>query len=161
MTRRDLTVDYDQANFAQRVVHFLEFVALVLAPGFLGGLAFFFVGHAFTLGVANGLRSFAAVILPLMVLTFMMLPIGRDRSESRAPMLPTWAQIGLMAVLGVLSMMLLELSTTIPIVELVLASGFAFILYMWRGGKDRAAPYCLGLVVGALGYVIIVGVPQI
>jgi hypothetical protein len=66
-----------------------------------------------------------------------------------------------MAALGVVSMMLLELSTSIPIVELVLSAGFAFILYLWLGGRDRAAPYCLGLVVGALGYVIVVGVPQI
>ncbi len=162
MTRQEPSVDFSPANFASRVVDFLLFAALVLAPGFLGGLAFFFVGRAFTTGVGAGFRSFAAVILPLMVLTFMVLPrIGQGRGGISVPKLPMWAEIGLMAVLGVISMMLLELSTSIPIVELVLSAGFSFILYLWLGGKDRAAPYCLGLVVGALGYVIVVGVPQI
>jgi hypothetical protein len=89
MTRRDIAVDYSQANFASRVVHFLLFAALVLAPGFLGGLAFFFVGRAFTTGVAAGFRSFAAVILPLMVLTFLVLPrISRGRDAITVPKLP-------------------------------------------------------------------------
>jgi hypothetical protein len=162
MTERELSIDYSKDNFASRIVHFLLFAALVLAPGFLGGLAFFFVVRAFINGVAPGFRSFAAVILPLMALTFMVLPkMGRARDGIRVPRMPIWAAIGTMAVLGVISMMLLGLSTSIPIVELVMSAGFSFILYLWLGGRDRAAPYCLGLVVGALGYVIIVGVPPI
>jgi hypothetical protein len=152
---------HGRSNFASRIVEFLLYSALVLAPGFLGGLAFFFVARAFFDGAATGMRSFAAAVLPLMVLTFMVAPkIGRDQRTVRVPNLPMWAEIAGMASVGIASMLLLELSTTIPVVELVLSAGFAFILYLWLGGKDRAAPYCLGLVVGALGYVIVLGVPH-
>jgi hypothetical protein len=58
-------------------------------------------------------------------------------------------------------MQLLNLSTSIPIVELVLSAGFSFILYLWADDKDRASPYCLGLVIGSLGYIIILGVPHV
>jgi hypothetical protein len=52
---------------------------LLAAPLFLGGLAFFFVIHALTSGYPAGLRSFAAIILPLMVLTSAVAPkIGKD-----------------------------------------------------------------------------------
>ncbi|OLF05663.1 hypothetical protein [Actinophytocola xanthii] len=33
-------------------------------------------------------------------------------------------------------------------------------VYVLSEGRDRAAPYCLGLVIGSLGYVILVGIPQ-
>jgi len=161
MTEHSVQHPYAQRNFATRIVELLLYSALVLAPGFLGGLAFFFVARAFFESAGTGMRSFAAAILPLMVLTFMVAPkIGRDSRRVRVPDLPMWAEIAVMAGLGIVSMLLLELSTSVPIVELVLSAGFAFILYLWLGGKDRAAPYCLGLVVGALGYVIIMGVPH-
>jgi hypothetical protein len=100
-----------------------------------------------------------------MVLAFVY--AGRKLSDEAGPRrgvdlpeLPMLAEVAIMAVVGGISMLLLELSTTIPIVELVLATGFSFIVYVLGEGRDRAAPYCLGLVIGSLGYVIIVGVPH-
>lgn len=153
-------------TIARALMRFLMNAALVVAPAFLCFLAIFFVTRAFLTGVGTGFRSFAAVVFPLMVLAFAYAgkkfaeEAGRPRRiELRE--LPMLAEVAIMAVAGGLSMLLLELSTTIPIVELVLATGFSFIVYVLGEGRDRAAPYCLGLVIGSLGYIILIGVPNI
>ncbi|MEV4319924.1 hypothetical protein [Actinocrispum sp. NPDC049592] len=171
-------------NLARNIIHAIMWTALIVAPGFLGALATFFVARAFSDGFLSGLRSFAAVLLPLMVLTFVVAPkLGRDRDNTATDgttgdndhqagddakalarsvdSLPLWLATLGMAAVGAVMMQLLNLSTSIPIVELVLSAGFSFILYLWADDKDRAAPYCLGLVIGALGYIIILGVPHV
>jgi hypothetical protein len=87
--------------------------------------------------------------------------VNRSAVSPTVTNLPVAVEVALMAAAGVVSMMLLELSTSIPIVELVLATGFSFVVYVLSEGRDRAAPYCLGLVIGSLGYVIVIGVPQL
>jgi hypothetical protein len=168
MTTHESISDQED-NHARKIVIGIMWAALIIAPLFLGGLAFFFVVRAFVNGFTVGLRSFAAVMLPLMVLTFVVAPklTSRKRNESfekqpdrRIPDPPLWLATVGMAVVGGVMMQLLTISTSIPIVELVLSSGFSFILYLWADDRDRAAPYCLGLVIGALGYVIILGVPH-
>ncbi|MFF1614847.1 hypothetical protein ACFVYA_44420 [Amycolatopsis sp. NPDC058278] len=176
MTTHESIFDH-QDNLAKKTVIGIMWSALIIAPVFLGGLAFFFVARAFMSGFTVGLRSFAAVVLPLMVLTFVVAPkLGQRRRSGTEPEsppnrifeLPAWlvgmplwlATIGMTAA-GAIMMQLLTISTSIPIVELVLAAGFSFILYLWSDDRDRAAPYCLGLVIGALGYVIILGVPHV
>lgn len=162
MTEHELDTDYRGSYLARGLITFLMNTALVIAPGFLGALAIYFVVHAFGVNLGTGLRSFAAVIFPLMVLAFVKAGqlMGEKRRTINLPELPIAVEVGAMAAVGVVSMMLLELSTTIPIVELVMASGFSFIVYVLSEGRHRAAPYCLGLVIGSLGYVILVGVPQ-
>ncbi|MCE7003628.1 hypothetical protein LWC34_12435 [Kibdelosporangium philippinense] len=162
----DYRADVDPGfRIARELMKFLMNAALVVAPAFLGGLAIFFVSRAFVAGVGSGFRSLAAIVFPLMVLAFVYAgkklshEVERQR-KVELPELPTLAEVAIMAVVGGVSMLLLELSTTIPIVELVLATGFSFIVYVLGQGRDRAAPYCLGLVIGSLGYVIIVGVPH-
>lgn len=158
-------------DFARGLMKFLMNAALVIAPGFLGCLAVYFVAKAFLDGVGPGFRSLAAVVFPLMVLAFVYAGRGmangqevnaadRKRRTVDLPDIPVLAEVAAMTVVGAISMLLLELSTTIPVVELVLATGFSFIVYVLGEGRDRAAPYCLGLVIGSLGYVIIVGVPH-
>jgi hypothetical protein len=159
-------------NLARSIIHGILWTALIVAPGFLGALATFFVIRAFSGGFLPGLRSFAAVVLPLMVLTFVVAPkLGRTHSSNaygaglaapgRMASMPLWIATLIMAAVGAVMMQLLNLSTSIPIVELVLSAGFSFILYLWADDKDRAAPYCLGLVIGSLGYIIILGVPHV
>lgn len=167
-------------EFSRSLMKFLMNAALVVAPTFLGGLAIFFVSKAFLTGMGTGFRSLAAVVFPLMVLAFVY--AGRKMAEEAArtaarqgtsssaaprghrtvklPEYPVLGEVATMAAVGALSMLLLELSTTIPIVELVLATGFSFIVYVLGEGRHRAAPYCLGLVIGSLAYVIIIGVPH-
>lgn len=166
-------------DFARGLMKFLMNAALVIAPGFLGCLAVYFVAKAFLDGVGPGFRSLAAVVFPLMVLAFayagrgMANPQVPDAADDREaitpdrnkrkvdlPDIPVLAEVAAMTGVGAISMLLLELSTTIPVVELVLATGFSFIVYVLGEGRDRAAPYCLGLVIGSLGYAIIVGVPH-
>ncbi|ADJ49086.1 hypothetical protein AMES_7261 [Amycolatopsis mediterranei S699] len=159
-------VSQDQDNYAKKIVIGIMWTALVVAPLLLGGLAVFFVIRAFTSGFPAGLRSFAAVILPLMVLTFVVAPkIGKEHAaeavRGRIPEHPLWLATATMTAVGAVMMQLLTISTSIPIVELILSAGFSFILYLWADDRDRAAPYCLGLVIGALGYVIILGVPHV
>jgi hypothetical protein len=159
----------EQENLAKRIVIGIMWTALIVAPLFVGGLAFFFVVRAFASGFTAGLRSFAAVMLPLMVLTFVVAPkLSRDRraetvtaARRNIPDIPLWLATTGMAAAGAVLMQLLNISTSIPIVELILSAGFAFILYLWADDRDRAAPYCLGLVIGALGYVIVLGVPHV
>lgn len=170
MATRDSTSQQD--NLAMNVIHAILWTALIVAPAFLGVLASVFVVRAFSGGFLPGLRSFASILLPLVVLTFAVAPQfvqnqqGAQRRDRKAPprrkaKLSLWQATALMAAAGALMMQLLKLSTSIPIVELVLATGFAFILYLWADSKDHAAPYCLGLVIGALGYIVIVGVPHV
>lgn len=162
MTEQELHANYRGTYVARGLITFLMNAALVVAPGFLGGLAIFFVVQAFAVGLGTGMRSFAAIVFPLMVLAFVKAPqlMGGKRRTINLPELPVLAEVAVMTAAGTVSMMLLELSTSIPIVELVMATGFSFIVYVLSEGRDRAAPYCLGLVIGSLGYVIVVGVPQ-
>jgi hypothetical protein len=129
------------------------------APGFLLALMIFFVAQAFAGSIGQGLRSFAAVLLPLMVLTFLV-KSSWDTS-SWIGRIPAWASFSAMVMLAVATMKLLMLSTSAPVAELVLSSAFSIIaLSGFRGEeRDRAVPYCLGTVLGALGYVVVLGVP--
>lgn len=57
---------------ARAVDHILYPIALFATPAFLAVLTVYFVVHAFTRGAGSGVRSFAAVLLPLMVLALLV-----------------------------------------------------------------------------------------
>src|SRR6185295_7115606 len=82
MTPRVTAADR-QRNSAKRIIAGMMWTALVVAPLLVGGLAFFFVVRAFSDGFGAGIRSFAAVVLPLMVLTFVVASkLSRRNRES-------------------------------------------------------------------------------
>src|SRR5689334_8793259 len=68
-------------EFARGLMTFLMNAALVIAPGFLGCLAVYFVAKSFLAGVGPGFRSLAAVVFPLMVLAFVY--AGRGLSDDQ------------------------------------------------------------------------------
>jgi hypothetical protein len=79
------TMPLRQDNLARSIIHAILWTALIVAPGFLGVLATFFVIRGFSGGFLSGLRSFAAVLLPLMILTFVVAPrLSRDRTDEGA-----------------------------------------------------------------------------
>jgi len=147
-------------NWGSQLVERLLFpFSTFAAPGFLLMLMIFFVAQSFAGSVEQGLRSFAAVLLPLMVLTFLV-KSSWDTS-SWIGRTPAWASFSAMVTLAVATMKLLTLTTSAPAAELVLSSAFSIIALSGfrREDRDRAVPFCLGTVLGALGYVVVFGVP--
>jgi hypothetical protein len=128
-------------NLAMRTIEAILWIALVVAPAFLGALSTFFVVRAFSVGFLPGFRSFAAVLLPLMFLTFVVAQkFSHDKKDATVEHeeatlnqrqkpssakregkfskwvadLRPWQATALMAATGAVMMQLLQLSTSIP-----------------------------------------------
>lgn len=150
--------DLLQSNWGTSLVERLLIpFSLFAAPGMLLGLIIFFLVQAFSTGVGPGFRSFAAVLLPLMALTLLVV----TKATPSMDRIPGWIAFAGMVIVAAAAMQLLTLSTSIPIVQLVLSAAFSLIVFVRRADSERLAPYCLGIVLGALGYVVILGVPGI
>lgn len=134
--------------------------ALAAAPAFLLALIVFFVARAFTDGLQSGVRSFAAVLLPLMVMTF----IAKYRPESAGKLarIPGFLAFIIMFVIAGAMMQLLTFSTKAPVAELVLSAAFSIIVLGYiQLERARVITYCIGTVLGALCYVVLFGFPRL
>jgi hypothetical protein len=134
--------------------------ALVAAPAFLLALIVFFVARAFSEGLQPGVRSFAAVLLPLMIMTF----IAKYRPESAGKLarIPGFVAFTVMFVVAGATMQLLTFSTKVPVAELVLSAAFSIIVLGYvQLKRARVITYCIGTVLGALCYVVLLGFPRL
>jgi hypothetical protein len=176
----------ERSNWGTRLVlTFLYPFALIAAPVFLLALLIYFVVTAFMDGgIGTGIRSVAAALIPLMVLTFIIQynksPVRRISTE-RAEIpshrvarsrLAEWLRsssdpskkgaralvfIGSLAA-GALVMSTLQLSTTIPIGELVASGAFSVLVgSLVTLEKEHYIIYYFGFILGVLGFVTLLG----
>jgi hypothetical protein len=155
------TESEDGPNWGVRLIeHGLYPFALAAAPAFLLALIIYFVARAFTGGLQPGIRSFAAVLLPLMIMTF----IAKYRPDSAGKLarIPGFVAFTIMFVVAGAMMQLLTFSTKVPLPELVLSAAFSIIvLGYFQLNRSRVITYCIGTVLGALSYVVLLGFPSL
>ena len=138
-------------------------IAFVATPGFLLVLMVFFISRAFSSSLAAGVRSFSAVLLPLMVLGLLR-TFQRDRLR-RAERFNNTLVFSLTLLVGILVMELLTIAPTgVPLAELVLSGSFSVLLFSHAAlpqNKDKAMFYYFGMILGFLSYVVVLGFPSL
>ena len=149
---------------------FLYPLAMVATPLFLLALIVFFVFQAFTDGVGDGIRSFAAVLLPLMTIALLVGFRKEELREKKELIQEGGVQafpsalaftLTLLAGVGVLALLVVT-PTGVPLPELVLSGSFSVLIYSYVAlPQDKAMFYYFGMVLGFLLYVVILGFPTL
>jgi hypothetical protein len=143
----------------QRVLYpFASFAA----PAFLLVLIIYFIWRGFTVDLSSGLRSFAAALLPLMIVTYLT-TTRRAELSRRTALVPSWVTFIVMLAIGAALMPIASLSGSVPIAELVLAGCFSVLVggYVLIEDRDKTMSYYFGLILGVLGSVVVAGLPHI
>jgi hypothetical protein len=158
------TTEGEQENWGTMVITRIIYpVALVATPGFLLLLMVFFVAQSFSNGISAGVRSFSAVLLPLMVLT--LLTKFRKEQLQRAERFNNGLVFVFTLLVGLAVMELLTIAPTgVPLAELVVSGSFSVLLFSlaaFPDDKDKAMFYYFGMILGFLGYVIVLGFPSL
>ncbi|WP_455356140.1 hypothetical protein [Streptomyces sp. SYSU K217416] len=152
------------------VEDFIYPMAAFLAPASLLVLMVFFVIRAFWHGLDDGIRSFAAVALPLVALAFLTKIVHHSEATSTwkespfAPNVPNYVFFIVSVAVSVGAMMLLTVPTEASLSELATSVAFsALAFFSMQSGRhsDRTAVYSLGTVLGALAFIVIAGVPSV
>jgi hypothetical protein len=168
MSTRGDRVDPDQVEitltWGERLVYTMLYpLAQVIAPAFTFGLMARFCWRAFDGGLGDGVRSFAAELLPLLLVTY--LTASRrwgDRLALVAGAVPIWATFSGMLVVGALLLPVISLSTAVPVAELVLSSCFSLLVggLVLSADREKAMAYYFGFVLGVVGAVVGTGLPS-
>lgn len=135
--------------------------ALFGAPLFLAALLIYLIAEDFSDSVNDGLRSFAAALLPLMVVTFLWVFRSEPVADSieRVPRLVAFtATLGI----GVLVMALLRAASSAPLPELVMSGSFSLLVFSSVTlERDRKVAYFFGIITGFLLFIILWGFPTL
>ena len=136
-------------------------IAFVATPGFLLVLMIYFISRAFSQSLGAGVRSFAAVLLPLMVLG--LLKTFQKERIRRAESFSNTLVFALTLLVGILVMELLTIAPTgVPLAELVLSGSFSVLLFSHAAlpeNREKAIFYYFGMILGFLSYVVVLGFP--
>lgn len=133
---------------------------IVATPGFLLILMIYLVISAFTEGFHLGMRSFAGVLFPLVLVAFIFI-FQRDLLE-RLGKVPTLAAYAFSLVIGLVVMIVLAWSPAVPIKELVLSGSFSLLVFSHVSLRGNAMlAYYYGMISGLLLYTILLGFPTI
>ena len=148
-------------NWGEKTIRYvLQPFAMVATPVALLALMTYFVIAAFSSGLGEGVRSFSAVLLPLMAATF-VLGFKREAATNLQRISPL-AAFFLSFLLGGVVVASLSIATSAPVVELVLAGSFAVLMFSYVTlDRERSLSYFFGMVLGFLVYVVVAGLPNI
>lgn len=145
---------------SQLITHFLYPFAMVSAPAGLFALMVLLVQDAFFADLSTGIRSFAAVLLPLMTVTYLY--TFKRRLLETAERVPTVIAVGLTFVVGFFAMALLARGGSIPLRELVLSGTFSVLLFSrYTLADQKVMSFYFGVILGVLSFVIVMGFPDI
>ena len=138
----------------------ISFFVLFLAVGFLVYQLFASVVLAFDYSLGAGIRSFAAALLPLTILSYLgfIARIKVPTRESRAPIINSFI-IFLFWTMLVIGIDISNQTFYFPIEELLYSFTLAAMLwrYKYRGSFKALLACCYGVLAGALASVIIFG----
>ncbi|MDR7518097.1 MAG: hypothetical protein QN131_02125 [Armatimonadota bacterium] len=142
----------------QQVIHPLS---VFLPPAILLVLIAYFVLAAFGEGFYPGIRSFAAVLFPLSVVTFAFI-FARGWLARLVAFSPTTSFL-LSSLVGLLVMAVIRFSargSTVPISELVLSASFSLLVFSHASLQgSRVSAYSYGMLSGMMLYIIVLGFP--
>lgn len=143
-----------------RVVHpFTVFVT----PTFIFTLMTYLVLAAFGAGFGQGIRSFAGVLLPLVVITFIFI-FQRELLETlgRIPTLLSFAGAFGAGFLVMLAIQTVGRASGIPVTELVLSASFSLLVFSYATLREmKMLSYYYGMISGFLVYIILLGFPSL
>lgn len=144
-------------------------IAVMLGTSFcLGLICAYFVISAFNAGYANGIRSTAGILLPLVLGGFLAV-FNRELFEkfSAVPVVPAFVIALLFGVVVMTLIRNVDPSRIAPFAEMIVTSGLTALLYapgafpgfMNATDSDRWLAYYFGIVSGKLGYVVFMRFP--
>lgn len=158
----ELDVSYLKFFGLWLIQNFLHPFAVFATPVITIGLILLLLVRAFRLSLSDGIRSLSAVLLPLVVLTFVFM--YQKRLFVEIGNIPTI--IGFMASLlvGIAVMVVIRflanMAFFIPFAEILLSGTLTTLAFSYLSlQKSGVLAYCYGLLSGFLIFVILLGVP--
>jgi len=150
-------------NWGHRLVrNFLHPFVVFGAPCFITLLLIYLLVVAFRHNLTSGLRSFAAILLPLVLSSFVLV-FRKELLEKLGRIKVYWGFIGAGAVgfgLLVLVRGMADLPTPIPVPELVLSTCLSVLVFGYASlPANRILSLFYGTVVGFLIHVVLLGWP--
>lgn len=154
----------EELDWSDSVIMMLLYPFTQVAPLlFLLGLIGYFLWKAFEANLSVGVRSFAAVMIPLIVLTVAYTAMNRPNQKekphgffSRIPPWVTFSTLALIAA-GVLAV-IPTFHTAIPVPEFVLSATFSLLLFSRTLPPKQMISYYFGAVIGFLVYIVLFGI---
>ncbi len=137
--------------------------AVIAAPAFLLVLILYLVMAAFDRGFYPGVRSFAGVLFPLVMVAFVF--VFQREFLATLARVPTFLSFLLALGVGAIAMVVIQLyarSSNIPITELVLSASFSVLVFGHASQRgNKVLSYYYGMISGVLLYIIFVGFPAL
>lgn len=166
VARTDLLLVHDgtlpPSNWGLWLLHkILHPFAISATPLFIFGLMVYFVVSASGEGIYPGVQSFAGVLLPLMVVTFIFI-FHKERLEKLGE--TSVLQWGFFAsvLIGFGVMALIRYVGRAPITEVVLSGIFSALVFCYASIREsKVFAYYYGIILGFLIYIVLFGFPQL
>lgn len=144
------------------IQHALHPFAVVATPLITIVLILLLMVRAFRLSLTEGIRSLSAVLLPLVILTFVFM--YQKNLFVEIGNIPTIIGFIASLLIGVVVMIvvrfLANLSFFIPFAEILLSGTLTMLVFSYISlQKSSVLAYCYGMLSGFLIFVILLGVP--
>ncbi len=140
----------------QKVLHPF---AISATPLFILGLIVYFLFSAFGKGIYPGVRSFAGVLLPLIVMTFMFLFHKAQLEKLGDTRVLQWGFFA-SVLTGFGALALIHFFGRVPITEVVLSGIFSALVFCYASIREsKVFTYYYGMILGFLIYIVVLGFP--
>ena len=156
--------DFGLSNWGSYIVNKLIHPFTVSAtPVFVLILTIYFIVHAFRISIYSGVRSFAGVLFPLIIMTFIYI-FNRELLTHLGKLNVPVSFIGSL-IWGIIVMVVIRFfgpmySASIPISELILSGSFSILIFSYvQGAQSKLLSYYYGMISGFLLYIIFFGFP--
>ena len=154
----------EPGNWGTWLIHeVIHPLTVILPPAILLLLMTYFVLVAFNDGFRPGIRSFAAVLFPLSLVTFIF--IFQKGWLTRLGALSAFASFLVSMLIGLIIMVAIRLyarSSAAPVTELVLSASFSLLVFSHASLRGQTiSAYSYGMICGMLAYIIFLGFPDL
>ncbi len=159
------TQSVEQNNWSvwliRKVIHPLT---IFVTPLSIFLLLLYLVSRAFDGGFYPGMRSLAAVLLPLIAITFIF-TFQKELLESLFGRIPTFVSLCASLIIGMAVMAVIQSSarfSTFPVTELVLSGSFTILVFSYVSLQaNKVLSYYYGMITGFLLYIVLWGFPTL
>jgi phosphoglycerol transferase MdoB-like AlkP superfamily enzyme len=151
-------------NWGKLLIHkVVHPFTIFVTPLFVLVLTVYLIIYAFKTGISSGVRSFAGVLLPLIMVTFIFI-FQRDLLQ-KLERIPTLISFSASFIVGIIVMVVIRLfakNTPVPITELVLSGSFSILVFSYVSLEgNKMLSYYYGMISGLLFYIIFWGFPSL